>query len=173
MSIQYKVSSRGDIKQNFIDIIKQDEHILRLLHYNPLDSEGNYVDYTDPSLSNITELPEEEYDEIIFDHVRTSQKTDDIEEYKKTVLFVYYGKSKARFGNHTLVDREIIFQVLSHNDFSFADRIEEICDRLDTLFMNKNIGGIGKTRLANSFPREAPKEYLAYEQKYLVTDKAW
>ncbi|WP_415408898.1 hypothetical protein [Staphylococcus agnetis] len=169
----YKVSNRGDIKQKFINVMKNDEHLLRLLHYNPLDENENFVDFTDENLPNITELPEDEYDEIIFDHIRTSQKTDDIEEYKKTVVFIYYGKSKAKFGNHSLVDREIIFQILSHNDFSFADRIEEICDRLDTLFVNKNIAGLGKTRLANSFPREAPKEYLAYEQKYLVTDKAW
>ncbi len=173
MRIMYKVSNRGDIKQKFINVMKNDEHLLRLLHYNPLDENENFVDFTDENLPNITELPEDEYDEIIFDHIRTSQKTDDIEEYKKTVVFIYYGKSKAKFGNHSLVDREIIFQILSHNDFSFADRIEEICDRLDTLFVNKNIAGLGKTRLANSFPREAPKEYLAYEQKYLVTDKAW
>ncbi|MDT0700435.1 hypothetical protein [Staphylococcus chromogenes] len=173
MQIKYKVSNRGDIKQKFINVMKNDEHLLRLLHYNPLDENENFVDYTDENLPNITELPEDEYDEIIFDHIRTSQKTDDIEEYKKTVVFIYYGKSKAKFGNHSLVDREIIFQILSHNDFSFADRIEEICDRLDALFVNKNIAGLGKTRLANSFPREAPKEYLAYEQKYLVTDKAW
>ncbi|WP_274316418.1 hypothetical protein [Staphylococcus hyicus] len=173
MQIKYKVSNRGDIKQKFINVMKNDEHLLRLLHYNPLDDNENFVDFTDENLPNITELPEDEYDEIIFDHIRTSQKTDDIEEYKKTVVFIYYGKSKAKFGNHSLVDREIIFQILSHNDFSFADRIEEICDRLDTLFVNKNIAGLGKTRLANSFPREAPKEYLAYEQKYLVTDKAW
>ncbi|MDF0069259.1 hypothetical protein O0I60_04565 [Staphylococcus pseudintermedius] len=172
MSIKYKVSNRGDIKQKFIDVIKNDEHILRLLHYNPLDSNGDYVDFTDESLPNILDLDEEEYDEIVYDHIRTTQKTDDIEEYKKTVLFVYYGKSKAKFGNYTLVDREIVFQILSHNDYSFAHRIEEICDRLDTLFVNRNIAGIGKTRLANSFPREAPKEYLAFEQKYLVTDKA-
>lgn len=173
MRIKYKVSNRGDIKQKFISVMKNDEHLLRLLHYNPLDENENFVDFTDENLPNITELPEDEYDEIVFDHIRTSQKTDDIEEYKKTVVFIYYGKSKAKFGNHSLVDREIIFQILSHNDFSFADRIEEICDRLDTLFVNKNIAGLGKTRLANSFPREAPKEYLAYEQKYLVTDKAW
>lgn len=173
MRIKYKVSNRGDIKQKFISVMKNDEHLLRLLHYNPLDENENFVDFADENLPNITELPEDEYDEIVFDHIRTSQKTDDIEEYKKTVVFIYYGKSKAKFGNHSLVDREIIFQILSHNDFSFADRIEEICDRLDTLFVNKNIAGLGKTRLANSFPREAPKEYLAYEQKYLVTDKAW
>lgn len=173
MQIKYKVSNRGDIKQKFINVMKNDEHLLRLLHYNPLDDNENFVDFTDENLPNITELPEDEYDEIIFDHIRTSQKTDNIEEYKKTVVFVYYGKSKAKFGNYSLVDREIIFQILSHNDFSFAGRIEEICDRLDALFVNKNIAGLGKTRLANSFPREAPKEYLAYEQKYLVTDKAW
>ncbi|EIS6272934.1 hypothetical protein LN313_001982, partial [Staphylococcus pseudintermedius] len=79
MSIKYKVSNRGDIKQKFIDVIKNDEHILRLLHYNPLDSKGDYVDFTDESLPNILDLDEEEYDEIVYDHIRTTQKTDDIE----------------------------------------------------------------------------------------------
>ncbi|RTX68382.1 hypothetical protein EKQ60_05535, partial [Staphylococcus hyicus] len=91
MQIKYKVSNRGDIKQKFINVMKNDEHLLRLLHYNPLDDNENFVDFTDENLPNITELPEDEYDEIIFDHIRTSQKTDDIEEYKKTVVFVYYG----------------------------------------------------------------------------------
>lgn len=145
---------------------------MRLLYYNPFDAEGNFIDFADESLPNVLDMDEVELELIRNDLIRKSQKADDIIETKKTVIFIYYGKSRARFGNHTLVDREIVFHILSHNDFSSADRIEEICDRLDTLFVGKRIAGIGKTRLANSFPREAPKEYLAYEHKYAITDKA-
>ena len=86
---------------------------------------------------------------------------------KKTVIFVFYGKSRPKYNNHTLVDREIIFMILSHNDFSFADRIEEICDRLDTLFVNKHIGGIGRTNIGISFPVEAQKNTLLLNKNTL------
>ncbi|MDK1672912.1 hypothetical protein QOK74_08500 [Staphylococcus saprophyticus] len=171
MEIKYKTSGRGDILYKFINKLKNDEHLLRLLYYNPLDSNGNYIEFTDSNLPNITDMPEDERDLITYDLIRTTQKSDDIVENKKNVIFVYYGKSRPKYNNHTLVDREIVFLILSHNDFSFAQRIEEICDRLDTLFVNKNIAGIGKTGIGNSFPREAPKEYLAYEQIYTITDK--
>lgn len=171
MQIKYKTSGRGDILHKFVNVLKNDEHFLRLLYYNPIDSKGNYIDFTDSNLPNITEMTDEDRDYITYDLIRTTEKSDDIVEYKKTVVFVYFGKSRPKFNNHTLVEREIVFLILSHNDFSFADRIEEICDRLDSLFVNKNIGGIGKTGIANSFPREAPKGYLSYEQKYTITDK--
>ena len=171
MQLRYKTSGRGDILQKFIKVMANDEYLLRLLYYNPLDENGNYVEFTDTSLPNITDMEEEKKDLIVNDLIRTSQKSDDIIEMKKTVIFVFYGKSRPKYNNHTLVDREIIFMILSHNDFSFADRIEEICDRLDTLFVNKHIAGIGRTNIGISFPVEAPKEYLAFEQKYTITDK--
>lgn len=173
MPIDYKVSGRGDILYKYINIMKNDEHLMRLLYYSPLDENGDFVDFVDMDLPNVLDLPEDEL--ILFqdDVIRKSQKADDIVENKKTVIFVFYGKSKPVFENKTLVKREIIFHILSHNDFAFADRIEEICDRLDTLFVGKRIGGIGKTDIGISFPREAPKEYLAYEQKYVVLDKRW
>lgn len=169
--VKYKLSGRGDILYKYLNIMRNDEHLLRLLYYNPIDKNGNYVEFTDSNLPNVLDFEEQKLDEIRSDLIRTSQKSDDIIETKKTVVFVYFGKSKAKFHNRLLVDREIVFHILSHNDFSFASRIEEICDRLDTLFSGKRIGGIGLTEIANSFPREAPKEYLAYEQKYTITDK--
>lgn len=169
--VKYKLSGRGDILFKYLKIMRNDEHLLRLLYYNPIDKNVSYVEFTDPNLPNVLEFDEDKLDEIRSDLIRTSQKSDDIVEKKKTVIFVYFGKSKAKPRNRLLVDREIIFHILSHNDFSFASRIEEICDRLDTLFSGQRIGGIGLTEIANSFPREAPKEYLAFEQKYTITDK--
>lgn len=171
MKLSYKVSGRAKILQKYINIIRNDEHLMRLLYYNPLDKNGDAVDSLSDELPNITEMDEETRDMIADKHIRKSQKYDEIQDEKMSIIFVYYGKTANVFDNHTLVKREIIFHILSHNDFSFDDRISEICDRLDTLFIGKRIGGIGKTDAAPSFPREAPKEYLSFEQKYSITDK--
>lgn len=150
--------------------MRNDEHLLRLLYYNPLDKNGDYVDFTNPELPNILDFEEEKLEEIREELIRKSEKNDDIAEEKKSFIFVYFGKSRNVFDNHTLVKREIIMTIISHNDFAFDYRIEEICDRLDTLFVDERIG-IGKVTTGISFKREAPKEYLAYEQKYIITDK--
>lgn len=170
--IERKYSGRGDILDKFRDIIASDEHMLRLLYYNPLDKDGDYVDFTDENLPNILDKPELELEEIRENHIRKSQKLDKIVESKRTVIFIYYGKSKPVYRNHLLVKREVVFDILSHNDFSFDYRIEEICDRLDTLFSNKRVAGIGITMNSISFQIEAPKEYLAYRNKFIITDSA-
>ncbi len=167
----FKIYGRGNIIQKYINIMKQDEHLMRLLYYNPKDANDNYVDFRDENLPNVTEFETDKFEEIANDLIRKSEKADDIIETKKTVIFVYLGKSVPVFGNRMLTERELIFTILSHNDFSFDYRIEEICDRLDTLFVGQRIGGIGQTRTGRSFKREAPKEYLAFEQKYIITNQ--
>lgn len=171
MKLKRKISGRSDILQKYINIMRNDEYLMRLLYYNPLDEDDNAVDFLSEDLPNVTEMEESVIDEIVDKHIRKSQKYDEIQNEKMSVIFVYYGKTANVFRNHTLVKREIIFHILSHNDFSFDDRISEICDRLDYLFAGQRIGGIGKTDTAPSFPREAPKEYLGFEQKYSITDK--
>lgn len=59
MQLRYKTSGRGDILQKFIKVMANDEHLLRLLYYNPIDENGNYIEITDASLPNITEMDEE------------------------------------------------------------------------------------------------------------------
>lgn len=171
MEVKYKVSGRGELLHRFIKKMENDEHLLRLLYYNPLDKDGNYVDFTDSNLPNILDFEEEKLDQIRNDLIRKSEKNDDIAEEKKSIIFVYYGKSRPVFNNHTQVKREVIMTILSHNDFAFDYRIEEICDRLDSLFVGEKRIGLGEVTSGISFKREAPKEYLAFEQKYIITDK--
>lgn len=47
MQLRYKTSGRGDILQKFIKVMANDEHLLRLLYYNPIDENGNYIEFTD------------------------------------------------------------------------------------------------------------------------------
>lgn len=75
MEVNYKISGRGELLHRFVKKMENDEHLLRLLYYNPLDKDGNYVDFTDRNLPNVLDFEEEKLDQIRNDLIRKSEKT--------------------------------------------------------------------------------------------------
>lgn len=165
MSLKRNMHGRAAVQNRVINTLKNDEHLLRLLHYNYLDSNGNYQDVIEGDLPNITESPE--HDEIASEHIVNAVKEDDIKSIKTCMLFVHAGKTRPVFSNYMLVKQELLIDVLVHNSYQENDfRLDDICDRLNYLLIHERIT-MGKVDITTPIPMEAPKEYYRFQIKYV------
>lgn len=155
--------------KNFTDIINVlnfDEDLLRLLYYSPANLVTNIPDPLDRSLQNILDMDEEVQWNIRNERIMLTDKTDDlVPDNPICRLFIYPGK---RVGNeYVFADQQIIIDILCHHNFENGDlRSTRIADRLNDLFVNEKITGIGKTKYVNGTPWGSPKEYTAYRHVF-------
>lgn len=167
MTLERKINGRAATMNKVYQALANDEHMLRLLAYPYLDSNGNYQD--------CLKLPDNIVDssthpKVTSEHIIRTAKLDEIETIQSCMLFLHQGKRKPVFGNKLLAKQEILVDVLVHNNFQEGDyRMDDICDRLDYLLVHENIS-MGKVDITTPIPMEAPKEYYRYQMKYNYWD---
>lgn len=165
MSLKRRENGRAAVHNKVMNILGNDEHLLRLLHYDYLDSEGNYRDVIQEDLPDI--VSSSKHSEIVNEHIVNTVKEDDIKSIKTCMLFLHAGKTRPVFGNYTLVKQELLIDILVHNDYQENDfRLDDICDRLNYLLIHERIT-MGKMDITTPIPMEAPKEYYRFQMKYV------
>lgn len=157
--------------QNMKDILKvlrNDEELLRLLYYSPKDISKSIPDPLDPSLPNILDKPPLELVQLQNKLILVVPKDDDIIGDRKCVLFAYLGDRRANGRNYAMADQYIVLDVYNHVDFENGDyRSAKIGDRLDKLFAQERVTGIGKTDFERSgCIARVPSQYVAYRHVY-------
>lgn len=150
--------------KNFSDILNvlnSDEELLRLLYYHPANLATNTPDPLDNSLPNMLSMDEETLWKIIDERIKLTDKSDDLIDKPICRLFVYPGR---RNGNeYIFADQQVIIDILCHYDFENGDwRSTRIADRLNELFVNQKITGIGKFKYVNCTPWGNYEKYVAY-----------
>ena len=151
---------------DFLDIIKylkSDEELNRLLYYAPEDLGSDVVDPLDNSLPNIKDMDVETRSEIINKRIVKSAKYKDLEENKICRLYVYAGTRRPN-SNYLSANQELVIDILCHSDFENADlRTLRISDRLNELFCQSRLVGIGQMDFVVGRQINAPYEYTGYQ----------
>ncbi|MEC1155634.1 hypothetical protein [Cytobacillus horneckiae] len=152
--------------QDFVQILWADEELLRLLHYKPKNLRNRIPDPLDESLPNILEIDK---DWTIRNQViMVSPKEDDLTNKSLCCLFVYLGDREPSRGNYLTANQEVFFDILCHSDFENGDmRSYRIADRLNELFVQQRVTGIGKTDyISGRIVSSVPSQYTGYRHIY-------
>ena len=158
--------NRSNAFNELDQILRNDEKLMRLLHYSPVDEAGRYVNPYDENLPDILTKSNAERYRIEKAHLVKSVKVDTIVNTKTSIVYVHQGRRREVFGNRFLMRQEILVDVLVHNDYQTMDRrLAKICDRLDSLIVGTRLG-LSETIAVNSIPMESPKEYYRYQLRY-------
>lgn len=164
MSLKRRKNGRADINNKILSILRNDEHLLRLLSYNYLDANGEFQDVLDSKLPNITDKPD--YHIVAQEHVINAIKIDEIKAIKTCAVLVHLGKRRPVFANYMLAKQEVLIDILVPNDYQENDfRLDDICDRLDYLLVHEKIS-MGKFEISTPIPMEAPRQYYRFQMKY-------
>lgn len=159
--------------KNFMDILTVlyfDETLLRLLYYPPLNLTNKTPDPLDPSLSNVTDIDPDYV--IRYSRIMKAPKDVDLTpDNPMCRMFVYAGRRTPENGNYAMANQEVIIDIFAHNSFEEGDlRLTRISDRLNELFVSEKVTGIGKMEYKNGTPFSSPKEYVAYQHVFKITE---
>lgn len=164
-----EIPARGRVKMmnEMYQALKCDDHLMRLLYYPFKDEEGDYQNCLDKD-----ELPDivgsKEHEKIAQTHIIKTVKKDDIVAKKNCFILLHLGKRRPVFNNYLLVRQEVLIDVVVHDSYQNSDnRLDDICDRLDDLFIHERFG-LGKVDISTPIPFEAPRGYYRYQLKYLL-----
>ena len=164
MTLKRRVNGRADVNNRIVNILRNYEHLLRLLNYNYLDEQGNPQDVLDPELPNISSS--KNHIKVSTEHIVKVSKIDELKTVKTCMILIHLGKRRPVFSNYMLAKQEVLIDILVHGDFQEKDyRLDDICDRLDYLLIHEKIS-MGKFDISTPIPMEAPKEYYRYQMKY-------
>jgi hypothetical protein len=150
---------------DFLDIIKylkSDEELLRLLYYSP-ENGNDIVDPLDSSLPNILDMDIQQRAEIFNKRIMKAAKYTDLQDEKICRLYIYAGNRKSN-SNYLSADQELVIDILCHSDFENGDlRSTRISDRLNQLFCQERLVGIGQMDFVVGRQINAPYEYTGYQ----------
>lgn len=151
---------------DILDVLYNDETLLRLLYYPPEDLKTNTLDPLDISLPNVIDSDTNWI--IRYSRIMKTPKDDDLTPDNPICrIFVYPGRRSADSGNFLAARQNLIIDVVCHNSFEEGDfRITRICDRLNELFVAEKITGIGKINYLNGNNISSPSGYVGYQNIY-------
>jgi len=157
-----------DNYMDILNVIRNDEILLRLLYYPPEDLIAGIEDPLSPNLPNILDFDRKQLKEIRDERIVKSAKVDDLVHDKKMCrLYVFLGRRRPKNYNYLVAEQEIIFDVFIHNDIENADlRSARVSDRLNELLVLKPITGLGKMDYEIGQPINAPEGFVAYRHVY-------
>jgi hypothetical protein len=152
---------------DFLDILKylkSDEELNRLLYYQPEDLGNGKLDPLDVSLPNIMDMDVEQRSEIINKRIVKSAKYTDLEKDEICRLYVYAGRRSPSNGNYLTANQELTIDILCHSEFENGDlRSLRISDRLNKMFCQERLVGIGQMDFVVARQINAPYEYTGYQ----------
>lgn len=162
-----QMSKIRNVVINIYDMLRQDEELLRLLHYPPHDGvnpsplSNNYTD--------ITSMDMDDYWQIVDNHILTTSKTDDLQSTPICRIYVYQGRNRRTY-NKLAVRHEIVIDVFCHHDYVNADsRMQSIEERLQEILSNSRVGsGLGRIEYDDGYPFNAPLNYESFRHIFLI-----
>lgn len=163
---------KGSMRLFFNNIytkLREDEELMRLLHYKPADYMEKRPDPLDKSLPDIVDENSQEYWKIVEKTIKRSVKTSEIQEKGICRLYIYGGRRRSRFGNYLIADQEVVIDIFVHELFEKDARMDWIRDRINKLLVLERIVGIGMLEFAAGNSRVAPIGYEKYELIYKFT----
>ncbi|PGZ96949.1 hypothetical protein COE51_16390 [Bacillus pseudomycoides] len=156
--------------QNFLDImnvIYNDEDLLRLLYYPPANLGTDTLDPLDPCLPNIKDMEVKTKWNIINERVMLTPKTDDLDSKAICRILIYAGRRRPNSGNYLMAHQHFVVDIVCHFSFENGDiRSTRISDRLNELLALQHITGIGKMDYYDGNQLSSPKEYVGYRHIY-------
>lgn len=161
-----------NIVKSVYDILRQDETLLRLLHYPPND--GINPSPLSDQYENITDMELNDYWKIVDNHILITSKTDNLQTKPICRIYVYQGRNRRTYNMLTL-RHEIVIDVFCHHDYINADfRMHSIEERLNEILFGSRVnGGLGKVDYHNGYEIGAPLNYEAYRHIYLIGGSKW
>lgn len=148
---------------SIIKYLKSDEEINRLLFYPAEDVGNDVLDPLDTNLPNILDMNVEKRAEIINQRIVKSSKFKDLENESICRLYVYAGRRNPN-GNYLSANQELVIDIMCHSDFENGDlRSLRISDRLNQLFFQSRLAGIGQMDFVGARQINAPYEYTGYQ----------
>lgn len=142
----------------------QDEELLRLLYYAPKQSGDNPLDIKKSDIFALTQVKKVE---IINNHILTAPNFDSFDKAPISRLIYYAGDSPNNRNNYLYADQQYNFDIYTHYTIQNMDRrLEWISDRINEIFFEKHVEGIGKTKFIRRYPINAPKNYVGYRLIY-------
>lgn len=154
--------------------LRNDEELLRLLHYPPTDIAYEIPDPLDPNLQNVLDKELREYWDIVRRHILRTSKSDDWETKRMCRIYLYAGKKRGFSRNARVGKREIVVDVFVHHDYEVDFRLNRISDRLSSLlFLSRVEGGLGTVDYRDGYDFVAPKGYEAYRHIFEVGEAKW
>lgn len=166
---ELRAGSMRKFVNNIYTKLREDEELMRLLHYKPADYYKGRLDPLDKSLPDIVD-DSEKYWDLVENLIITGTKSSDIQEEGICRIYLYLGRRRSRFGNYLLADQEIVVDVFVSEQFNRDDRLNWICDKVNALLALERIMGIGKLEFAAGNPRQAPIGYSKYELVYTFAE---
>jgi hypothetical protein len=146
-----------------IKYLKSDEELNRLLYYPPEDLGNAVLDPLDSSLPAIMSMNVEQRAGIINKRIMKSTKYKDLEKDSICRIYVYAGRRNPN-SNYQSADQELVIDVMCHSDFENGDlRSLRIADRLNELFCQSRLVGIGQMDFVGARQINAPYEYTGYQ----------
>lgn len=147
---------------NIYTKLREDEMLMRLLHYKPEDYYTKVLDPLSKALPNIVDNSEKYWD-IVDKVIITGTKTSDIQEKGICRIYLYAGRSRGKFQSHYLIDQEVVLDVFVHESYEKDLRTPWICDRIKELIALEYIAGYGKLTFVAGNQRDSPIGYSKYE----------
>jgi hypothetical protein len=93
-----------------------------------------------------------------------SSKYKDLEKETICRLYVYAGSRRPANNNYLSANQELVIDIMCHSDFENGDlRSLRISDRLNQLFCQSRIVGIGQMDFVGARQINAPYEYSGYQ----------
>lgn len=157
---ELKAGSMREALNNIHRVLREDEILLRLLHYSP--SEKPLSSAHDDEMKDL-----EHQWKIIDQSLLIGETKKEIEEKHICRVYLRFGRLRSVFGNYLLGDQEAVINVYVPNDYDRADmRLAWINDRIAELLTHEYISGMGMMIYSKGDSRVAPHDYARYENIY-------
>lgn len=158
------------MRKNLMDVYKilnNDEDLLRLLYYKPINFSDDPLDETKP---NILDMTNSEKWEIINDVIVPGIKVDDLETEEKCRIIIFMGDRNG-LRNDSFSNQNITIDILAAISIDNIDfRLCWICDRVNELLFDELITGLSKVNFKGGKTFNAPKGYVGYRINFEFVD---
>lgn len=152
-------------------LLCNDETLLRLLYYKSKHFSDDILSETS-SRPNILKMDRLKQIEIINHRIKYTPVTKDLVDNPICRIIFYPSPRKPQRGNYMVADQQIDFDIFVHRDYNDMDmRLSKICDRINDLFSNQRVTGLGKSEFVNGRPFTMANEgYIGYAMTYKFGD---
>lgn len=171
--------SMREALNNIMQVLRDDEKLMKLLYYSPESLENDSVEELVPSAEDMKNATLgdmkaqdkiERYWSVVEERLLIGETKKEIEERHICRVYVRFGRLRSVFGNYLIGDQEVVVNVYVPNEYDRYDlRLTWINDRISYLLTNERISGIGKMIYSKGDSRVAPHDYSRYENIYLFT----
>lgn len=144
-------------------ILRSDVDLWKLLYYPSTNIQDDPLDKPD-----VLSLPPDVKYPAINLRLKHTPVTEDLVDQKICRIIFFPSPRRPQRGNYKVATQEVDFEIFVHRDFNDTDmRLAKLCDRVNELFSNKRIAGMGKAEFVGGKPfMLGDKGYIGYRLTY-------